>query len=381
MTTKTALLGARIFDGFSIHEHSALLFADEHIVALTPADRIPIGYQPIKLAGGLLAPGFIDLQINGGGGLLLNNAPSAQTMLTMAQSQVPFGVTRILPTVISDAVSVTEQAIAAAKTCAHNDTGVLGIHIEGPFFSQQKAGVHRADQIRALANSDWAWLETLAGLPAILTLAPEQVPSAAIARMAALGVRVCAGHSNATLADVVQAHDHGLSGFTHLYNAMSQLTGREPGVVGAALTLTETWAGLIADGIHVHPSSIQAALNSKGFERIFLVSDAMATIGSPLTHFELYGERIDLRDGQLINAQGRLAGSAISLLDAVKYCLQTLGLPLHQTLAMASRIPAEYMQLGDRYGSFQAGRRADICLINDAWGIDRVWRSGQPIHF
>ena len=381
MTGPTALTGARIFDGFRIQIDSALLFADDRIVVLIPADRIPTGYRTIRLAGGLLAPGFIDLQINGGGGVLLNNVPTEQTMLTMAQSQVPFGVTRILPTVISDSVEVTDQAISAAQRCVKQDSGVLGIHIEGPFFSGEKSGVHRADKIRALVSGDWLWLERLAGLPSILTLAPERVSAEAIARIAALGVRICAGHSNASSEQVVAAHEQGLSGFTHLYNAMSQLTGREPGVVGAALTLTETWAGLIADGIHVHPTSIQTALNSKGFERIFLVSDAMATVGSPLTQFELYGETIQLREGRLINAQGRLAGSAISLLEAVKYCLDTLNLPLHQALAMASRIPAEYMQLDHQYGSFQPGRRADICLINDAWGIDKVWRSGQAIAF
>ncbi|MFT7697472.1 MAG: N-acetylglucosamine-6-phosphate deacetylase, partial [Reinekea sp.] len=187
MTSPTALIGARIFDGFRVHADSALLFADDRIVGLIPAGHIPTGYRTIQLAGGLLAPGFIDLQINGGGGVLLNNVPTEQTMLTMAQSQVPFGVTRILPTVISDTVEVTDQAISAAQRCLKQDSGVLGIHIEGPFFSGEKSGVHRADKIRALVSSDWLWLERLAGLPSILTLAPERVSAEAIARIAALG--------------------------------------------------------------------------------------------------------------------------------------------------------------------------------------------------
>lgn len=376
---KFALRGATIFDGYTTHQNSALLIDGEHIHSIVSEDSIPSDFSITELTGGTLAPGLIDLQVNGGGGVLLNNAPTQDTLETMARGHAKFGVTRILPTVISDTPEVSIAAIRSAKKCDVKHSGVLGIHIEGPFFSIEKAGVHRIEKLRSLAASDWTWLKELAELPSIITLAPEQTSLEDIEAIAELGIRICAGHTNAHYQDVKNAFDHGLSGFTHLYNAMSQMQGREPGVVGAALSLKDTWAGLIADGIHAHPASMLAAINAKGFEKIFLVSDSMANIGSDKKTFELYGELIEERDGRLVNANGNLAGSAISLLDAVRYSINELNLAPEQALAMASRVPATYMKLDNTFGSFKSGYISDICWLDEHWNIAGTWRAGQKL--
>ncbi|MDN3650450.1 N-acetylglucosamine-6-phosphate deacetylase [Reinekea marina] len=376
---KFALRGAAVFDGYITHQKCALLTQGDCIVSIVPENNIPEDYKSIHLDGGTIAPGFIDLQVNGGGGVLLNNAPTVETLNTMAAGHAKFGVTRILPTVISDKPKVALNAIESAKQCDKQHSGIIGIHVEGPFFNEEKAGVHQSEKLRVLAESDWSWIEQLAALPSILTLAPEKIDNKDIQRIDELGIRVCAGHTNATYSQVEEAHKHGLSGFTHLFNAMSQLQGREPGVVGAALSLSQTWAGLIADGIHAHPASMLAAIKSKGYEHIFLVSDSMANIGTDKKTFELYGEMIEERDGRLVNSKGNLAGSAISLLDAVKYCINTLQLPAEQALAMASRVPATFMKLNNRYGTFKPGFTSDICWLDNDWNCAGVWRAGQKI--
>jgi len=376
---KYALIGARIFDGYSIVEQSALLVENDQIIDIVPSSSVGTSYEKIELQGGLLAPGFIDLQINGAGGVLLNNAPTEETMQIMADSIAAYGVTRILPTLISDDQTVTREAVQAALSATKKNSGVLGIHIEGPFFNSKKSGVHQKDKIRVLQEDDWDWLTQLAAIPAIVTLAPEKMQLDEIEKMDRLGIRICAGHTNAHYDDIAEAHEKGLSGFTHLFNAMRAMNSREPGVVGAALSLNNTWAGIIADGIHVHPASINTAIEAKSYEKIFLVSDAMATVASDTNQFKLYNETIELKDGQLINSEGRLAGSAISLLDAVQYCINEVNIPAEKVLAMASRVPAEFMQLDDQFGTFSKGKTADICWLSDDWNIQKVWRSGKPL--
>ena len=374
---KLALTGARIFDGFCIHEHAAVVIENEKIVGITPNTAIPLDCQVVHLAGGLLAPGLIDLQINGAGGVQFNNAPTTATLATMAESMLPFGVTHILPTIITDDVQVTLAAITAASEAEKCIPGILGIHVEGPFFSLQKKGVHRRDAIRSLEKNDWTWLENLQTLPTLLTLAPEKVALDDIERLAGMGIRLCAGHTDAGYDDVINAHNKGLSGFTHLYNAMSPITAREPGAVGAALDLKNTWAGLIADGIHVHDAAMRLAIESKGYQRIFLVSDAMATAGSSTKSFELYGETITERNGRLVNGEGKLTGSAITLLDAVRYCINKLHLPVEQALAMATRVPAQFMKVEHRIGTFTAGAQADICWFDSDFAVQQVWQAGR----
>lgn len=377
---KTALIAPAVFDGLVQHGPAAVLMDAETLVGIVATDAIPSQYQCETLSSGLLAPGLLDLQANGGGGALLNNDPSLSTLKTMAEGHARKGVARILATVISDTRMVTEQAVEAAILASSDPhSGILGIHVEGPFFSNERNGVHHQDQLRKLEAADWQWLERAATIPGIVTLAPEQVLVADIQRMAALGLRVSAGHTNAVFDEVNAAIAAGLSGFTHLFNAMRPQTGREPGVVGAALASDETWCGVIADGIHVHPASLRLALKAKPRGKVYLVSDAMATIGSVDKQFRLYGEWISEVDGRLINAAGRLAGSAISLVDAVRYCSEHLQVPVDEAIAMASRYPAEYLGIDDRYGSLRPGRMADLTWFDDAMNVKGLWRAGHRL--
>lgn len=373
---KTALTGANVFDGHRVIENAALIYEENSIIGVVPRDEVPADCTITELNGGLLSPGFIDLQINGAGGVLFNNAPDIESLKTMAAAVRPLGVTRILPTIITDDITVTRAAVDACTEASKTVPGILGIHVEGPFFCLKKNGVHQKDKIRKVGNEDWDWIKKLSDIPSILTLAPDQVSPSDIQKISDLNIRICAGHTNATYDQVVSAHNAGLSGFTHLFNAMRQFSGREPGVVGAALTLKNTWAGMIADGIHVHNASMLHAIASKGYEQVFLVSDAMATIGSDQKTFELYGERIEEKDGQLVNAEGKLAGSAISLADAVRYCAHTLQLPVEQVLAMATRVPASYLNINSQYGTFASGAVADICHLDDELNVLSVWQDG-----
>jgi N-acetylglucosamine-6-phosphate deacetylase len=377
---KTALIAPAVFDGLNQHGPAAVLMDSETLVAIVATDAIPSHYQCETLSSGMLAPGLLDLQANGGGGVLLNNDPSLATLLTMAAGHASRGVARVMATVISDTLEVTEQAVEAAiAASADPHSGILGIHVEGPFFSNERNGVHRQDQLRKLEAADWRWLEQAATIPGIVTLAPEQVAVADIQRMRSSGLRISAGHTNAVFDEVSAAISAGLSGFTHLYNAMRPQTGREPGVVGAALTSDETWCGIIADGIHVHPASLQLALRAKPRGKVYLVSDAMATIGAVDKQFRLYGEWISEVDGRLINAAGRLAGSAISLVDAVRYCSEHLLVPAEEAIAMASRYPAEYLGIDDRFGSLRPGRMADVTWFDESLNVKGLWRAGRRL--
>lgn len=377
----TALIAPALFDGVERHGPSALLIEGDSVRGRVAPAEVPSQYQRQELSSGVLAPGLLDLQVNGGGGVLFNNQPDAEALAAMARGHASAGVARILATLISDRPAVTEagvQAAVAAAADAHS--GILGVHVEGPFFSQERNGVHHSSWLRRVDDADWAWLEQAARVPAIVTVAPEQVEPADIRRMVSLGLRVSAGHTNAVHDEVRRALDAGLSGFTHLYNAMRPLTGREPGVVGTALADSDSWCGIIADGIHVHPTSVRLALNAKPRGKLYLVSDAMATLGSDAKTFDLYGEQIHEENGRLVNAAGRLAGSAISLADAVRYCVRELKLSLDEAVAMASRYPAEYLGIDNRFGSLRSGRMADISWFDDDLNIQGLWRAGQRLY-
>lgn len=376
----TALIAPSSFDGYERLGPTAFLIEGEMICDRVPIEAIPAHYQQIPLSGGTLVPGLMDLQVNGGGGAFFNNRPDAATLQAMAAGHARAGVARILPTVISDRLEITEQAVAVAVAEAQDlASGILGVHMEGPFFSPDRNGVHNRRHLRTLEAADWHWLEQAATVPAIVTLAPEQVDPKDIKRMVDLGLRVSAGHTNATHDDVVRAINAGLTGFTHLFNAMRPMSGREPGVVGTALSSPDTWCGIIADGVHVHLESLRLAFNAKAKGKLFLVSDAMATVGSDIKDFELYGERISEVDGRLVNAEGRLAGSAISLVDAVRFCVTELKLPFEEAVAMASRYPAEYLRIDDRFGGLRPGRVADFTWFNDDLEVVGLWRAGKRL--
>lgn len=374
-----ALRTPRLFDGDQWREECAVLLDGSIVQDIVDGDDIPPGTPCLELPEGFLAPGFIDIQVNGGGGVLLNNRPDQAGVERMVAAHRATGTTAMLPTVISDTPAVQRAAATAVQAAmAAGNPGVLGIHIEGPFFAAARRGTHRADMIREPDSEDLRWLAELAAkVPTVATLAPEQLPAGAIAALTAAGVRVCAGHTDASYAQIAAARAEGLRGFTHLFNAMSPLASREPGTVGAALDGGDCWAGIIADGHHVHPASIRVAQRALPAGKLCLVTDAMATVGDEHKGFELYGERIEVRDGRLVNAEGALAGSAIGMIDAVRYCYREVGLPLAECLRMASLYPATFLGREQQLGRIAPGYRADLLLLDDDLRVLGSWAAGQ----
>lgn len=370
----TYLLAPRLFDGERFYSDVAVTLEGERIVALCPAADLPAGITAQRFDSGTLAPGFIDLQVNGGGGVLLNNSPTAAAVNRITAGHRRAGTTGLVPTLISDTPETQRAAVAAvAEARQSGNRGVLGVHVEGPFFEPARRGTHRADMIRNPSDGDLDWLTSLDDLPVLLTLAPEHLLPGQLRRLADAGVRVFAGHTDASYEQVATALAEGLHGFTHLFNAMSPLTGRAPGTVGAALDHRDSFVGIIADGHHVHPASIRIAQRAKQRGRLVLVSDAMATVGSEDSGFEIYGERIEVRDGKLVNAEGALAGSAIGLNDAVRYTHTVVGLPLDECLRMASLYPAACLDLDHELGRIASGYRADLVLFDDDLRVSDTW--------
>ncbi len=372
-----ALLAERLFDGEHWHRDTCVLLEGGRISAVVPGSDLPDAPPYPLMACKTLAPGFIDLQVNGGGGVMFNAEPRPDTLKRMALGHRRAGTTAIVPTLISDTPEVQRagvEAVAAAIT--DGNPGVLGVHIEGPFFAATRRGTHKAEMVRAPGAGDISWLESLHGFPVMLTLAPEQLQKGLLKQLAAAGITVCAGHTDATYEQIQEAIKDGLRGFTHLFNAMSPMTARAPGVVGAALEDSSTWAGIIADGHHVHPATFRLAWRTKARGKLFLVSDAMATVGSDDNSFELYGERITICDGKLINAEGVLAGSAIGLIDAVRTTHEDVGLPLDECLRMAALYPAEFLGVDDHLGRIRTGYRADLVHFDRHFTVLDTWVAG-----
>lgn len=377
-----ALTGARIFDGYQCLDNYAVVLNGECIEHLLPCDQLPDDIDCIELDGGVLAPGFIDLQVNGGGGVLFNNAPDTETIETMLKGHRATGTTSMLPTLISDTPEQLQAGVKAVQQAiAHSMKGILGVHIEGPFFNPDRRGTHKAEYIHAPKSRDLNWIidasKNNPEMTIVLTLAPETTQAGQIAQLNNAGILVCAGHTDADAETIQKALSEGLTGFTHLYNAMRPLTGRDPGVVGTALADRESWCGIIADGHHVHPLSIAVALAAKPAGKLFLVTDAMATVGSEKKSFDIYGETITEQDGRLINAEGRLAGSAIGMIDGVRICVEKVGVSLEEALRMASLYPAQMIRHSDTLGRIRSGYRADLVHFTDAFKVTQTWLAGQ----
>ena len=377
------LTNARVFTGEHILDDHALLVEGGRILDVVPAGAIPGGIRLDERH--LLAPGLIDVQVNGGGGVLFNDTPTLEGALAIAAAHRRLGTTLLLPTVITDTPEIMAAAAeAAAQAAAIPGSGVRGIHLEGPFFNPERAGVHPCHLFRAPDARD---LDALCALPArfapfggrvILTLAPEQVPLEAIARLAAAGVRVCGGHSAASLECCEAALRAGMTGFTHLFNAMPPLVSRAPGIALAAITDPTSYCGIIADGIHVHPAMLRLALATKAADRIMLVSDAMPSAGTALTEFMVQGRRVLRRDGRLQTEDGVLAGADLDLAQAVRQAVALLGVSTEAALRMASLIPARFLGLDDRLGRLAPGFEADMVLFDESLHVQASWVGGQP---
>lgn len=372
-----AVLADRVFDGSRWHDRAAVLVEDGRIRGVARAADVPGDWPRRELpAAAVLAPGFIDLQVNGGGGVLLNDQPTAGAMRAIARAHRRYGTTACLPTLITDTREQMRAAIEAARQAAGSD-GVLGLHLEGPFLSPARPGVHRPDLIVAATDEDRERLGSLGNEAHwLVTLAPECVPAGFVKSLARAGVRVSAGHSEAGAEVLDRAIDDGLTGVTHLFNAMPAMAGRQPGIVGTALADARLIAGLIVDGIHVHPTTVRAAFRAKGAEGIALVTDAMPTVGSSIEGFSLMGRDITLADGRLQLADGTLAGAHLDMASAVRNAVTLAGIPLEQALQSASLTPARLLGIEKERGALSAGARADLAALDSDLYVIETWIAG-----
>jgi len=375
---REALINGRIVAQGRILTAHAIVIEDGWIADIISDEDAGLkGVAVYDLKGALLLPGFIDTQVNGGGGVLFNDDPSIETIRRIAAAHRKFGTTGFLPTLISDDLAKVKRAIAAVAAAVEEGVpGVLGIHIEGPFLSPARKGVHDAAKFRILDEEAFALLTSLRTAKTLVTLAPEMTTPEMIARLAAAGVIVAAGHTNASYDVMREALARGVTGFTHLFNAMSQLTGREPGVVGAALSDAKSYCGIIVDGRHVHPDVLKLALRCKPHDRFMLVTDAWSNVGTDLITFKLQGATITVRDGVCVDENGTLAGSAMDMSRAVRNAMDLLGVDLHEAVTMASRVPASFLGVGDRYGEIAKGLRANFVTADDALNVQETWIDG-----
>ena len=378
MTTQCFTAGS-IHDGQQRRKGQMLVVQDGVVNGIEPTN----GIHMVDLGPGMIVPGFVDLQVNGGDGVMFNDATTLETLERMADAHARLGTTALMPTLITDTPDVTRAAIdAAIRAVKGGVAGIAGLHLEGPHLSVSRKGAHDPDLIRPMQDSDLQLLlEAAQQLPAlIVTIAPETVTPAQISAMAGAGIIVSLGHSDADYATCAAAVEAGARSVTHLFNAMSQLGNREPGLVGAALDLGGLSAGLIADGIHVDPASIGIAMRAfQGYDGIYLVTDSMAPAGSDITNFTLNGRRIERRDGRLTLADGTLAGADLDFATALQVMTNAVGVDIDLAIEMATQRPARVIGQQGRYGALTEGRRADFLHLDEGLNVTSVWRSGVQV--
>ena len=374
-----AIINARIFDGESLLRDHAVLLSQGKIAELLPEQQLPQGMDMITdLNGDYLLPGFIDLQVNGGGGLLFNAEPEVDTIRAIGEAHRQYGTTGFLPTLITDDFDVMRKAILAVSDAIEQDVpGVLGIHLEGPFLNAQRKGTHDPHKFRVMDETGFQMINSLKQGKTLITLAPELTTAAMISRISRAGIIVCAGHTAANYEQTQQALNAGLHGFTHLYNAMSPMNSREPGVVGAALADERSWFGIIADGIHVHPAALKVAVKAKQRGGALLVTDAMPTVGAEDKVFELNGEIIRAKNGSLYNAQGSLAGSDLDMITAVRNAAEYAQLDWLEAVRMASLYPAQALGLDHQLGYIKPGYQANFVAVNGQYQVTQTWINGH----
>jgi N-acetylglucosamine-6-phosphate deacetylase len=374
--TALALIGARVFDGTHLRDGHAVIIDGPAIAAIMPEAELTAGTRTRRLEG-LLAPGFIDVQVNGGGGVLFNATPTVEAIAAIGAAHRRYGTTGYLTTFITDSRLNMAKAIAATREAlARKIPGVLGVHLEGPFLNPERKGVHDPRLMRSIEEEDIALIAGLKSGRTLMTIAPEKMPAATVRRLADAGIILSAGHTAASYEIMAAARAAGLTGVTHLFNAMPPLAGRDPGPVGAALDDPGLFVGLIADLFHVSGPSLRVALAAKGFERMMLVTDAMPSVGSDLTSFEIDGNLITRRDGKLTRGDGTIAGSDLDMATAVRNTVNRLGLPLEAALHMASRAPATFLGLDGELGRIAPGYRASLVLLDDDLEVSETWIDG-----
>lgn len=377
--TVTALASSRIFVDGDFLEGHAVLVEGEKIAGVVPETQIPKSAARIDLQNAMLLPGFIDIQVNGGGGVLFNDAPSVESIRRIGEAHRRFGTTGFLPTLISD-----DLDIAAAGLCAVEEgmkkgvPGLLGIHLEGPFLSTDRKGVHDPSKFRDLDASQLKLLRPLKDGVTMMTVAPERTTPATVKALTERGFIVSLGHSDADYATARAALDAGAKGFTHLFNAMSPLTAREAGVMGAALEDQESWCGVIVDGRHVAPATLNIAFRARPLEKFVLITDAMPTVGMEDKAFVLQGRKITVRDGVCVTENGTLAGSNLKMSEAVKNAAAMERVGLVEAINMATRNPAAFLGLDQELGRIAPGYRACLVAVDDKLNVLESWIDGAP---
>ncbi len=350
------------------------------VVAVRPPRAAGSCDAELDLAGGWLLPGLIDTQVNGGGGVLFNDAISLEGIRAIGEAHGPLGTTAFLPTLISaspdrirEAVDAVEQAIEAGVP------GVLGLHVEGPYINFERRGIHDGQAIRTIDPEIVALLSRPRRTRILLTIAPECSDVETIEQLTRAGVVVSLGHSNATYEEARAAMDAGATAVTHLFNAMSPLEHRAPGLVGAALDDPRCICGLIADGVHVHEAALRIAIAAKGSDGIMLVTDAMPSVGTTADSFMLQGKRIDVREGVCRYTDGTLAGSDLDMAAAVRNVVAMTGVTVPEAAKMASTVPARLLGLEHTHGSISVGMRADWVHLDADLRPRGTWIGGEPL--
>lgn len=377
---RSVLNNATVLTGTRTLENCSVIIEDGYIqdVIQNASSEVTSDNNSVDIEGRRLIPGFVDIQVNGGGGVLFNNEPTIEAVRRVADAHLPFGTTAILPTLISDDYEVMRSAVAAVRQAITEGVpGIIGIHLEGPFLNSRRKGAHDETKFRALDDEAVEIMTSLGGVGATLvTLAPEQTSMDRIRQLVKAGVVVFAGHTAATFEECVAAEQAGLSGYTHLFNAMTPFSSREPGVVGAALNSVSSVFSIIADGHHIHPVTFKTACSCKKRGGAILVTDAMPTVGASKTEFELNGELIQLKDGVLRNAAGSLAGSNLTMIEAVRNAQKFASLEWQEAVRMASLYPARAIGVEGSRGDIKTGHIADFVEIDGDFNIIRVWRNG-----
>jgi N-acetylglucosamine-6-phosphate deacetylase len=374
-SSSLTIAAQHIFDGADMRGPGSVRISQGRIESITfgEAEARASIHPP---ADAILAPGFIDIQVNGGGGILLNDQPTEAGVRRIVEAHRNAGTTGCLPTLITDRSEVIERLAAVAPACL-KIPGVLGFHLEGPALNRSRKGIHPEAEIRVPDRRDLAAIKSFGGCGrSLVTLAPECVPTSMIDELIGAGLRIAAGHSDATAAEIEQAVDRGVLGVTHLFNAMSQLNSREPGLVGAALDNDRLFAGIICDGIHVDPTSLRVAFRCKGRDRLMLVTDAMPLAGTNDRQFMLQGRQITLHENRLTGPDGTLAGAHLTMIEAVRHAVGLLGISLVDALIMASRTSAAFLGLESELGRIAPGYCADLVAFNPNFEIVGTWVGG-----
>ncbi|WP_404338440.1 N-acetylglucosamine-6-phosphate deacetylase [Sphingomonas sp. MMS12-HWE2-04] len=376
-----ALVNGRVLTADGIRDDVAVLVEGDRIAAIVAARDVPADAERQDLAGALLVPGFIDTQVNGGAGVLFNDAPSVEGIAAIGKAHRHYGTTGFLPTLISDDIAVVRRAVEAVDAAIEAGVpGVLGIHIEGPFLNTDRRGIHRAEKIRTLDEEGFAALTSLKRGKTLVTLAPERTTPETIRRLVDAGVIVAAGHSNATYEQAITGVEAGITGVTHLFNAMSPLASRAPGMVGASLERDELVCGIIVDGHHVAAATLRIALRCKPIETLMLVTDAMPSVGYDSDEFVLQGRRIHVRGSAVTDDSGTIAGSNLDMASAVRNSVASLGTTLETAVTMASHSPARFLGLAGELGSIAPGYRADLVALDETLHVTATWIGGAVQH-